>query len=69
MKCRQMKNNIDVDRFKENSIKVLEDFIKYIKSGKLDKEDLSETQVNYNDVNGDRVILSLKYNTKEMRDK
>jgi hypothetical protein len=62
-----MKNNIDKERFKENSIKVLEDFITYIKSGKLDNEDLSSTQVNYTDNNNDRIVLSLKYTTKEMR--
>ena len=64
-----MKNNIDKERFKENSIKVLEDFITYIKSGKLDNEDLSSTQVNYTDNNNDRIVLSLKYTTKEMRKK
>ena len=62
-----MKNNIDKDRFKENSIKVLEDFIKYIKSGKMDNEDLSETQVNFTDENFDRIVLKLEYSTKEMR--
>jgi hypothetical protein len=62
-----MKNNIDKERFKENTIKVLEDFITYIKSGKLDNEDLSSTQVNYTDNNNDRIVLSLKYTTKEMR--
>ena len=64
-----MKNNIDKERFKENTIKVLEDFITYIKSGKLDNEDLSSTQVNYTDNKNDRIVLSLKYTTKEMRDK
>jgi hypothetical protein len=63
-----MKNNIDKDRFKENSIKVLEDFITYIKSGKLDNEDLSETQVNFTDLNNDRIVLKLEYSTKEMRE-
>lgn len=63
-----MKNNIDKEKFKENTIKVLEDFITYIKSGKLDNEDLSSTQVNYTDNNNDRIVLSLKYTTKEMRD-
>jgi hypothetical protein len=63
-----MKNNIDKDRFKENSIKVLEDFIKYIKSGKMDNEDLSETQVNFTDLNNDRIVLKLEYTTKEMRE-
>lgn len=62
-----MKNNIDKERFKENTIKVLEDFITYIKSGKLDNEDLSSTQVNYTDNKNDRIVLSLKYTTKEMR--
>jgi hypothetical protein len=62
-----MKNNIDKERFKENTIKVLEDFITYIKSGKLDKEDLSSTQVNYTDNKNDSIVLSLKYTTKEMR--
>ena len=64
-----MQNNIDKERFKENTIKVLEDFITYIKSGKLDNEDLSSTQVNYTDNKNDRIVLSLKYTTKEMRDK
>ncbi len=68
MKCKQMNNNIDKDRFKENSIKVLEDFITYIKSGKLDNEDLSETQVNFTDLNNDRIVLKLEYTTKEMRE-
>lgn len=68
MKYKQMKNNIDKDRFKENTIKVLNDFIKYIESGKLDKEDLSSTQVNYTDEKGDRIVLRLEYSTKEMRD-
>jgi hypothetical protein len=63
-----MKNNIDKDRFKENSIKVLEDFITYIKSGKLDNEDLSETQVNFTDLNNDSIVLKLEYTTKEMRE-
>ena len=63
-----MKNNIDKERFKENTIKVLEDFITYIKSGKLDNEDLSSTQVNYTDNKNDRIVLSLKYTTKEMRE-
>jgi hypothetical protein len=63
-----MNNNIDKDRFKENSIKVLEDFITYIKSGKLDNEDLSETQVNFTDLNNDRIVLKLEYTTKEMRE-
>ncbi len=67
MKCRQMNNNIDKDRFKENSIKVLEDFIIYIKSGKLDNEDLSKTQVNFTDLNNDSIVLKLEYTTKEMR--
>jgi len=62
-----MNNNIDKDRFKKNSIKVLEDFITYIKSGKLDNEDLSETQVNFTDENFDRIVLKLEYTTKEMR--
>jgi hypothetical protein len=62
-----MKNNIDKDRFKENSIKVLEDFITYIKSGKMDNEDLSTTQVNFTDLNNDRIVLKLEYTTKEMR--
>jgi hypothetical protein len=62
-----MNNNIDKDRFKENSIKVLENFITYIKSGKLDNEDLSETQVNFTDLNFDRIVLKLEYTTKEMR--
>jgi hypothetical protein len=62
-----MKNNIDKERFKENTIKVLEDFITYIKSGKLDNEDLSSTQVNYTDNKNDSIVLSLKYTTKEMR--
>ena len=68
MKCKQMKNNIDKDRFKENTIKVLNDFIKYIESGKLDNEDLRSTQVNYTDEKGDRIVLRLEYSTKEMRD-
>ena len=68
MKCKQMKNNIDKEKFKQNSIKVLKDFIKYIESGKLDNEDLRSTQVNYTDENLDRIILRLEYNTKEMRD-
>jgi hypothetical protein len=63
-----MNNNIDKDRFKENSIKVLEDFITYIKSGKLDNEDLSETQVNFTDLNNDSIVLKLEYTTKEMRE-
>jgi hypothetical protein len=63
-----MKNNIDKDRFKENSIKVLEDFITYIKSGKLDNEDLSITQLNFTDLNFDRIVLKLEYTTKEMRE-
>lgn len=63
-----MKNNIDKERFKENTIKVLEDFITYIKSGKLDNEDLSSTQVNYTDNKKDSIVLSLKYTTKEMRE-
>jgi hypothetical protein len=63
-----MKNNIDKERFKENTIKVLEDFITYIKSGKLDNEDLSSTQVNYTDNKNDSIVLSLKYTTKEMRE-
>jgi len=63
-----MNNNIDKNRFKENSIKVLEDFITYIKSGKLDNEDLSETQVNFTDLNNDRIVLKLEYSTKEMRE-
>jgi hypothetical protein len=63
-----MKNNIDKERFKENTIKVLEDFITYIKSGRLDNEDLSSTQVNYTDNKNDRIVLSLKYTTKEMRE-
>jgi hypothetical protein len=62
-----MKNNIDKERLKENTIKVLEDFITYIKSGKLDNEDLSSTQVNYTDNKNDSIVLSLKYTTKEMR--
>lgn len=62
-----MKNNIDKEKFKQNSIKVLKDFIQYIESGKLDNEDLSSTQVNYTDENLDRIILKLEYNTKEMR--
>jgi hypothetical protein len=62
-----MNNNIDKDRFKENSIKVLEDFIIYIKSGKLDNEDLSKTQVNFTDLNNDSIVLKLEYTTKEMR--
>ena len=62
-----MQNNIDKERFKENTIKVLEDFITYIKSGKLDNEDLSSTQVNYTDNKNDSIVLSLKYTTKEMR--
>jgi len=64
-----MKNNIDKERFKENTIKVLEDFITYIKSGKLDNEDLSSTQVNYTDKNNDSIVLRLEYSTKEMRQK
>ena len=68
MKYKQMKNNIDKDRFKENTIKVLKDFIQYIESGKIDNEDLSSTQVNYTDENFDRIILRLEYSTKEMRD-
>lgn len=68
MKCKQMKNNIDKEKFKQNSIKVLKDFIKYIESGKLDNEDLSSTQVNFTDKNLDRIVLKLKYSTKEMRD-
>jgi hypothetical protein len=68
MKCKQMKNNIDKEKFKQNSIKVLKDFIKYIESGKLDNEDLSLTQVNFTDENSDRIVLKLKYSTKEMRD-
>lgn len=68
MKCKQMKNNIDKEKFKQNSIKVLKDFIKYIESGKLDNEDLSSTQVNFTDENLDRIVLKLKYSTKEMRD-
>lgn len=68
MKCKQMKNNIDKEKFKQNSIKVLKDFIKYIESGKLDNEDLSLTQVNYTDENSDRIVLRLEYSTKEMRD-
>lgn len=68
MKYKQMKNNIDKDRFKENTIKVLKDFIKYIESGKIDNEDLSSTQVNYTDENLDRIVLRLEYSTKEMRD-
>ena len=67
MKCKQMKNNIDKEKFKQNSIKVLKDFIKYIESGKLDNEDLSSTQVNYTDENLDRIVLRLEYSTKEMR--
>jgi hypothetical protein len=63
-----MNNNIDKDRFKENSIKVLEDFITYIKSGKMDNEDLSETQVNFTDLNNDSIVLKLEYTTKEMRE-
>jgi hypothetical protein len=63
-----MKNNIDKERFKENTIKVLEDFITYIKSGRLDNEDLSSTQVNYTDNKNDSIVLSLKYTTKEMRE-
>jgi len=62
-----MKNNIDKEKFKQNSIKVLKDFIKYIESGKLDNEDLSSTQVNYTDENLDRIVLRLEYSTKEMR--
>ncbi len=62
-----MKNNIDKDRFKQNSIKVLEDFITYIKSGKIDNEDLSKTQVNFTDLNNDSIVLKLEYSTKEMR--
>lgn len=68
MKYKQMKNNIDKDRFKENTIKVLNDFIKYIESGKIDNEDLRSTQVNYTDEKGDRIVLRLEYSTKEMRD-
>ena len=64
-----MNNNIDKDRFKENSIKVLEDFIKYIKSSKIDNEDLSTIQVNFTDLNFDRIVLKLEYTTKEMREK
>ena len=67
MKCKQMKNNIDKEKFKQNSIKVLKDFIKYIESGKIDNEDLSSTQVNYTDENLDRIVLRLEYSTKEMR--
>jgi hypothetical protein len=63
-----MNNNIDKDMFKKNSIKVLEDFITYIKSGKLDNEDLSETQVNFTDLNNDSIVLKLEYTTKEMRE-
>jgi hypothetical protein len=63
-----MKNNIDKDKFKKNSIKVLEDFITYIKSGKLDNEDLSTTQVNFTDLNNDSIVLKLEYSTKEMRE-
>ena len=63
-----MKNNIDKERFKENTIKVLEDFITYIKSGKLDNENLSSTQVNYTDKNNDSIVLRLEYSTKEMRE-
>ncbi len=63
-----MNNNIDKDRFKENSIKVLENFITYIKSGKIDNEDLSTTQVNFTDLNFDRIVLKLEYTTKEMRE-
>jgi hypothetical protein len=63
-----MNNNIDKDRFKENTIKVLEDFIAYIKSSKMDNEDLSTTQVNFTDENFDRIVLKLEYTTKEMRD-
>ena len=62
-----MNNNIDKDRFKENTIKVLEDFIAYIKSSKMDNEDLSTTQVNFTDENFDRIVLKLEYTTKEMR--
>ena len=62
-----MKNNIDKEKFKQNSIKVLKDFIQYIESGKLDNEDLSSTQVNYTDENLDRIVLRLEYSTKEMR--
>lgn len=67
MKCKQMKNNIDKERFKQNSIKILKDFIKYIEAGKLDNEDLSSTQVNFTDENSDRIVLRLEYSTKEMR--
>jgi len=63
-----MKNNIDKDRFKENTIKVLKEFIQYIESGQIDNEDLSSTQVNYTDEKGDRIVLRLEYSTKEMRD-
>ena len=62
-----MKNNIDKEKFKQNSIKVLKDFIQYIESDKLDNEDLSSTQVNYTDENLDRIVLRLEYSTKEMR--
>lgn len=68
MKYKQMKNNIDKDRFKENTIKVLKEFIQYIESGQIDNEDLSSTQVNYTDEKGDRIVLRLEYSTKEMRD-
>ena len=61
-----MKNNIDKEKFKQNSIKVLKEFIQYIESGKLDNEDLSSTQVNYTDENLDRIVLRLEYSTKEM---
>lgn len=59
---------INYDKYKEYSIKVLKAMIDNIEKDKNKNEDLSAYQINYQDEQGDRVILRLDYTTKEMRE-